>query len=114
MGAMGSETHAREIRRIDLSDFARRKAEIADQLWQAATEVGFFRVANHGIDLARVHEAFAMTERFFALPEAVKARHPLKKALNAGWESKAQCGHRRPARRTRRSPTRSRARTWTA
>lgn len=90
MGAMGSETHAREIRRVDLSDFARRKAEIADQLWQAATEVGFFQVANHGIDLARVHEAFAMTERFFALPEAVKARHPLKKALNAGWESKAQ------------------------
>ena len=33
MGAMGSETASREIRRIDLSDFAQRKTEIADQLW---------------------------------------------------------------------------------
>ena len=32
MGAMGSETGSREIRRIDLSNFAERKAEIADQL----------------------------------------------------------------------------------
>ena len=28
MGAMGSETASREIRRIDLSDFARRKTEV--------------------------------------------------------------------------------------
>ena len=27
MGAMGSETHAREIRRIDLSDFERRQPD---------------------------------------------------------------------------------------
>lgn len=90
MGAMGSETHAREIRRIDLSDFERRQPEIADALWDAAVDVGFFQVVNHGIDLARVHEAFAMTERFFALPDAVKAQYPHNKALNVGWESRAQ------------------------
>lgn len=90
MGAMGSETSTREIRRIDLADFERRKAEIADQLWDAAVDVGFFQVANHGIDLAAVREAFAVAERFFALPDSVKARYPLKKALNAGWESRAQ------------------------
>ncbi|MDF1486665.1 2-oxoglutarate and iron-dependent oxygenase domain-containing protein [Ramlibacter sp. H39-3-26] len=90
MGAMGSVTTAREVRRIDLGDFDRRKAEIADQLWDAAVDVGFFQLANHGIDLARMRGAFAMAERFFALPEAVKAQYPLKKALNAGWESRAQ------------------------
>ena len=68
MGAMGSETASREIRRIDLSHFAQRKTEIADQLWDAAVDVGFFQIVNHGIDLAEVHNAFAMTERFFALP----------------------------------------------
>ena len=31
MGAMGSETASREIRRIDLSHFAQRKTEIADE-----------------------------------------------------------------------------------
>ena len=90
MGAMGSETASREIRRIDLSHFAQRKTEIADQLWDAAVDVGFFQIVNHGIDLADVHNAFAMTERFFALPDAVKAQYPLKKALNVGWESRAQ------------------------
>ncbi len=90
MGAMGSETHHREIRRIDLADFERRKSEIADQLWAASSDIGFFQVVNHGIDIAEVKKAFAMTQAFFALPDAVKAQHPLKKGLNAGWESRAQ------------------------
>ncbi|MEG1771473.1 MAG: 2-oxoglutarate and iron-dependent oxygenase domain-containing protein, partial [Comamonas sp.] len=90
MGALGSESSRREIRRIDLSDFAARKVEIAEQLWDAAVDVGFFQVVNHGIALDDVHRAFAMTERFFALPDAVKAQYPLKKALNVGWESRAQ------------------------
>ena len=43
---MGSEgtTVQREIRCIDLSNFAQRKAEITGQLWSAATEIGFFQV----------------------------------------------------------------------
>lgn len=90
MGALGSETGAREIRRIDLSDFAHRQDAIADALWDAAVDVGFFQVVGHGIDLAEVRKAFAMTERFFALPEGVKAQYPLRKALNVGWESRAQ------------------------
>lgn len=90
MGAMGSETHQREVRVIDLADFDARRAEIADQLWDAAVDVGFFQLKNHGIAPATISRAFATTERFFALPEAVKARHPLKKQLNAGWESRAQ------------------------
>ncbi|MFT3720767.1 isopenicillin N synthase family dioxygenase [Pseudorhodoferax sp.] len=89
MGAVGTEA-AREVRVIDLADFEARRAEIADQLWDAAVDVGFFQLSNHGIALADVREAFAMTQRFFALPDAVKARHPLKKGLNAGWESRAQ------------------------
>ncbi|SFN16188.1 isopenicillin N synthase family oxygenase [Variovorax sp. OV329] len=90
MGAMGSETSAREIRIIDLSDFGRRKAEIADQIWDAAVDVGFFQVANHGVDTRDIDHAFAMSERFFALPDSVKAQYPHKKALNVGWESRAQ------------------------
>lgn len=90
MGAMGTENATREVRRIDLTDFERRKAEIADQLWDAAVDVGFFQLENHGIDLAEVREAFEATARFFALPDAIKAQYPLKKGCNAGWESRAQ------------------------
>lgn len=90
MGAAGSETLAREVRRIDMGDFERRRAEIGEQLWAAATEIGFFQLVNHGIDTAAIDQAFEMSQRFFALPEAVKARHPLKQGLNAGWESRAQ------------------------
>lgn len=43
MGAMGEETFAREVRCIDLADFENRKSEIADELWLAAVEIGFFR-----------------------------------------------------------------------
>jgi isopenicillin N synthase-like dioxygenase len=97
MGAMGSETNAREIRRVDLSDYETRKGEIAEQLWAASTDIGFFQVVNHGIPTEAIRHAFEMSQAFFALPDEVKARHPLKRALNAGWESRAQV---RPSTRT--------------
>ncbi len=88
MGAFGQETFEREVRVIDLSNFEQRKYEIADQLWSAATDIGFFQVSNHGIPLEQIQTAFEMTQQFFNLPESIKARYPLNR--NAGWESKAQ------------------------
>ncbi|MBE02410.1 2-oxoglutarate and iron-dependent oxygenase domain-containing protein [uncultured Marinobacter sp.] len=89
LGGFGRETE-REIPVIDLSDFTARRAEITDQLWRAATEVGFFQIANHGLEPARIRQAFALSERFFALPEARKQAYLLKEGLNAGWEFKSQ------------------------
>ncbi|MXR37051.1 isopenicillin N synthase family dioxygenase [Craterilacuibacter sinensis] len=90
MGAPGTDAVHREIRRIDLSDFEHRRAEITDQLWRASQEVGFFQLVNHDIELDRVRAAFIDAERFFALPASVKAQYPLHKGQNAGWESLAQ------------------------
>ena len=64
MGAEGEETFAREVRCIDLSTFAARKNDIAEQLWEAAVEIGFFQVSHHGIPLADIRQAFSMTEAF--------------------------------------------------
>jgi isopenicillin N synthase-like dioxygenase len=89
LGGMGEEV-ARAIPRIDLSDFAPRKAQIAEQLWQAATEMGFFQIYNHGIPQTEIERAFACAERFFALPAHIKARYPLRAGTNAGWEFKSQ------------------------
>jgi len=89
LGGPGA-TKIREVPRIDLSDFEARKSEIADQLWQASTDIGFFQIVNHGIPQEQIDEAFAMTERFFALPHEIKAQYPLRKGTNAGWEYKSQ------------------------
>ena len=62
LGGPGA-TKIREVPRIDLSDFEARKSEIADQLWQASTDIGFFQIVNHGIPQQQIDEAFAMTER---------------------------------------------------
>ena len=89
IGGMG-KTRDRDVPVIDLGNFEARKQEIADQLWQASTESGFFQIANHGIPQAQVDEAFEMTERFFALPFDTKAKMPLLKGTNTGWEYQAQ------------------------
>ncbi|MFE6889189.1 isopenicillin N synthase family dioxygenase [Streptomyces sp. NPDC057694] len=90
MGGAGTETSAREIRRIDLTDFDARRAEITEELWAAATDIGFFQLMNHGIEQPLVDGAFADAAAFFGLPEDTKARHGLKKGLNSGWESMTQ------------------------
>ena len=83
-------TKSRAIPQIDMNDFAARKREIADQLWQASTEIGFFQLINHGIPQQQIDEAFLMTERFFALPQDTKAQFPMRKGTNAGWEYRSQ------------------------
>jgi isopenicillin N synthase-like dioxygenase len=83
-------TVEREIPLIDLSDFDNRKQEIADQLWKASVEIGFFQVYNHGIAQADIDLAFDTAWRLFALPQEIKAKYPMAKGVNAGWEFKAQ------------------------
>jgi isopenicillin N synthase-like dioxygenase len=89
MGGRGQEV-SREVPCIDLSDFDARKHEIADQLWSAATQIGFFQVRGHGIPKAHIDAAFDLAEAFFALPAESKARYPLRGGTNAGWEYMAQ------------------------
>ncbi len=89
LGGMGKEIEC-DVPVIDLTDFDLRREEITDQLWKAATEVGFFQLSEHGLDLALIKQAFGLSERFFALAESEKQRFPLKKGLNSGWEFKSQ------------------------
>lgn len=56
----------------------------------AASEIGFFQLCNHGIETDRIRREYSMAERFFALPDAVKRRYPLKDGQNTGWKTRAQ------------------------
>jgi isopenicillin N synthase-like dioxygenase len=94
MGIAGTESTDREIRRIDVSDFAVRADQIADELWSAATDIGFFQLVGHGID---ADAAFTAAQAYFALPADVKARHRMAPGTNAGWEYRSQV---RPSTRT--------------
>jgi hypothetical protein len=84
MGAMGSESTAREVRRIDLSDFEARKAQIADELWNASVEVGFFQIVNHGIPQALVDHAFDTSARFFRLAACRQGAVPAQQSVERG------------------------------
>ena len=89
IGGMGVEVE-RDVPRIDMSDFDARKGDIADQLWAAATEVGFFQLINHGIPQAMVDRAFDFTARFFDLSMETKSQYQMAKGTNAGWEYREQ------------------------
>ncbi|MGW8487419.1 2-oxoglutarate and iron-dependent oxygenase domain-containing protein [Streptomyces sp. NPDC055886] len=43
------------------TDFDARRAQITEELWEAATDIGFFQLVNHGID-----QAFTDAAAFFA------------------------------------------------
>ncbi|MFT3661798.1 MAG: 2-oxoglutarate and iron-dependent oxygenase domain-containing protein [Gordonia sp. (in: high G+C Gram-positive bacteria)] len=89
MGGYGVETD-RSVPRIDLTDRENRREEITRQLWDAATEIGFFQLVNHGIGQDVVDDAFATARDFFALPQEAKAALPLDKPNNVGWEYSSQ------------------------
>lgn len=90
LGSRGNEIQDSEIPLIDLSHFEQRREEITQQLWQAATEVGFFQLVNHGINHESIQQAFADSATFFNLNQEAKAKYPLQDGKNAGWEYKAQ------------------------
>ena len=98
LGGMGVETKNRDIPIVSLSNFDARKEEIAESLWKAASEVGFFQLSDHGISLSDIDRSFLLAKTFFDLDEAIKSKYPLKDGgLNAGWESRAQV---RPSTKT--------------
>lgn len=51
-----------------------RVTRLADTIGQAAREVGFFRVCDHGIDAATIKATYAAARTFFARPEIEKRR----------------------------------------
>ncbi|KAF2108581.1 hypothetical protein BDV96DRAFT_262460 [Lophiotrema nucula] len=80
----------RTVPEISLRDFDSRIDEITSELVQAAENVGFFCVVDHGISSEAVNRIFDQSARFFNQPEGVKGRVPFSPQHNAGWEKNAQ------------------------
>lgn len=86
----------RQVPLIDLSNFEDRKAEITELLWDAAVNVGFFQIENHGIPSSMIDNVFNLSKEFFDLGKDEKTKYPLRR--NEGYESLSQV---RPSTGTR-------------
>jgi len=82
-GAMEEACDAAE-KNVPVVDLQDKDAEA--QLWQAATEIGFFQVTGHSMSQEMVDDMFAMAERFFSLSRSDKELYPLARQHNAGFE----------------------------
>jgi isopenicillin N synthase-like dioxygenase len=70
---------------VPLIDLASPMA--AEDLWKAATKVGFFSVMNHGISQSLIDDAFASSAGFFQQSLEDKMNQaPFDAAHNAGFE----------------------------
>ncbi|KAI1124538.1 oxoglutarate/iron-dependent oxygenase [Nemania abortiva] len=79
----------RTIPQVSLHDFDARIDAITAELVAAAETFGFFAVVDHGIAQAEIAAQFAQAERFFRLPDDVKAAVAFTRQ-NVGWEKAAQ------------------------
>ena len=79
-----------EIPEIDLSAWQGAPADrdaLADRVRAVCHDVGFFTLVGHGVPAAFVAEYFAALQRFFALPDDVKARIDKRRSPHfRGWE----------------------------
>lgn len=74
---------------IDLSN--PNMEDVQKQLWDAATNVGFFSVIGHGIDQRKIDTAFEESANFFQQPlEDKKLQSPVDMSINCGFEYFAQ------------------------
>lgn len=80
----------RPVPTISLRDFDSRIDDITAELVDAAENVGFFTVVDHGISPETVDEIFNQSARFFNQADQVKAHVPFSPQHNAGWEKNAQ------------------------
>jgi len=63
------------------------RAAFADRLRAVCHEVGFFQLVDHGVDQSFVDDYFDALRRFFALPDATKARiEKVNSPWFRGWE----------------------------
>lgn len=71
---------------VPIIDLAGPPADVARQIDAAASDVGFFQIVGHGIDLELVDAALGAMDRFFALPAEVKAATvPPSPDINRGF-----------------------------
>ena len=79
---------------LDLGDHTaggERAAALVDELRRVVHEIGFFQLTGHGVDPSLLHEAPAVAERFFALPD--DDRFAIDNVLSPQFRGYTRFGH---------------------
>ena len=63
---------------------------VAQDLFDAASNWGFFQVTNHGIDQQLIDEMFDVNQRFMALDDTTKTRYKFDRKAICGYEKATQ------------------------
>ncbi|KAJ5579654.1 uncharacterized protein N7459_005639 [Penicillium hispanicum] len=79
----------RPIPQISLAGFEDRIDQITTELIDAAENVGFFTLIDHGLSKEDIEDMFLTSKGFFDLPDDIKATVPWN-ANNVGWEKNSQ------------------------
>ena len=61
-----------------LSDDPKQKASFVQALGEALTDIGFFSLTNHGIDLEHIDRSYEVAQEFFELPYNIKEQYENK------------------------------------
>lgn len=76
---------------VPIIDLSQPTEVVEEKLWEAANNVGFFTVINHGISQEVIDDMFEKSKQFFDQPlSAKKEQCPFDRALNSGFEHKEQ------------------------
>ncbi|WP_138465735.1 isopenicillin N synthase family oxygenase [Poseidonocella sp. HB161398] len=71
---------------ISLSNLKREKDEkyvaLCHEIGQAAQDIGFLRICDHGIDLDLIEATYQQAKRFFSMPEEFKSQYYIGKSIN--------------------------------
>ena len=83
------------IPRLNLHDYTQGSAEqryrFSQDIGKAFHETGFVTIANHGMDRVLIGELYSVVQRFFALPESIKATYEIPgMAGQRGYTSKGK------------------------
>ena len=88
---VGSGIASEGAGRVPTIDMSSDSSLVAEQMWDAATSVGFFTVINHGVPDSVIEAGFTASAAFFAQPLDVKhAASPFAAQLNSGYEFMTQ------------------------
>lgn len=67
------------IQVVSLRDFthggAHSRAQFVQSMGDALVDIGFFALADHGIDAGLIERAYAIAQRFFELPESTRRQY---------------------------------------
>lgn len=81
-----------EKHNVRVIDMSLPEEQVANEMWKAAKDVGFFTVINHGIPQESIDSIFSVSETFFGTftKEEKEKQSPFSRALNSGYEFMTQ------------------------